>query len=154
MSSPPYPQLKEEEIVRQLASEIRILEGSVATLQSRLEVVRSAINEVALAHATLEGLTKLQEGDDTLVPVGAGSYLRMKVADTKKLIMGIGSGTAMEKDVASSLEDLKGRVQELDKARNSIQQQLDQTVSRYDQDREALEQMLQQQQGRTRQTAS
>ena len=145
--SVPYPQMKEEEIVRQLASEIRILEGSVTTLQSRLEVVRSAINEVAMAHATLEGLTKMQEGDDTMVPVGAGSYIRVKIADAKKLVMGIGAGVAMEKDVMSSIEELKGRVQELDKARDSIQQQLDQTAARYEQDREALDQLLRQQQG-------
>jgi prefoldin alpha subunit len=145
--------MKEEEIVRQLATEIRILEGSVTTLQSRLEVVRSAINEVALAHATLEGLTKLQDGDDTMVPVGAGSYIRMKIADSKKLVMGIGAGAAMEKDVMSSIEELKGRVQELDKARNSIQQQLDQTVARYEQDRETLDQLLRQQQGSAQQTS-
>ena len=152
--SVPYPQMKEEEIVRQLANEIRILEGSVTTLQSRLEVVRSAINEVALAHATLEGLTKLQDGDDTMVPVGAGSYIRVKIADSKKLVMGIGAGVAMEKDVMSSIEELKGRVQELDKARNSIQQQLDQTAARYEQDREALDQLLRQQQGSGQRTAS
>jgi prefoldin alpha subunit len=151
--SVPYPQMKEEEIVRQLATEIRILEGSVTTLQSRLEVVRSAISEVAMAHATLEGLTKLQDGDDTMVPVGAGSYIRMKLADSKKLVMGIGAGVAMEKDVMSSIEELKGRVQELDKARNSIQQQLDQTVARYEQDRETLDQLLRQQQGSAQQTA-
>jgi len=152
--SVPYPQMKEEEIVRQLANEIRILEGSVTTLQSRLEVVRSAINEVVMAHATLEGLTKMQDGDDTMVPVGAGSYIRVKIADSKKLVMGIGAGVAMEKDVMSSIEELKGRVQELDKARNSIQQQLDQTAARYEQDREALDQLLRQQQGSGQQTAS
>lgn len=141
------PQVKTEDIVRQLATEIRILEGSASALQSRLDIVRSAINEVTLAHATLGGLVKLQDGDDTLVPVGAGSYVRMKIADSKKLVMGIGAGTAMEKDVTSSIEELNGRMQELDKARNSIQQQLDQTLSRYQQDREALEELLGQQRG-------
>ncbi len=140
--SVPYPQMKPEELVSQLATEIRILEGSVATLQSRLDIVRNAISEVTLAHATLEGLTKLQEGDDTLVPVGAGSYVRMKISDSKKLVMGIGAGTAMEKDVVSSIDDLKSRIMELEKARNSIQQQLDQTVARYEQDRESLNQLL------------
>jgi prefoldin alpha subunit len=136
------PQVKESDIISQLATEMRILEGSAGTLQSRLDIVRTAISEVTLAHATLEGLTKMQDGDDTLVPVGAGSYVRMKIADSKKLVMGIGAGTALEKDVASSIEELKGRVLELDKARNSIQQQLDQTLARYEQDREALDQLL------------
>lgn len=135
-------QAKAEDLVRELATEIRILEGSASTLQSRLEIVRGAINDASLAQATLEGLTKLQDGDDTLVPVGAGSYVRMKVADSKKLIMGLGAGTAIERDVASSIEELKRRLQELDKARKSIQQQLDQTLTRYEQDRQSLDQLL------------
>jgi prefoldin alpha subunit len=147
------PQVNQEDIVRQLATEIRILEGTATTLQSRLDFVRTATNEAALAQATIEGLTKLQDGDDTLIPVGAGSYIRMKIADSKKLVMGIGAGVAMEKDVTTSIEELKLRVQELDKVRNSVQQQLDQTLGRYEQDREALDQLLQQQ-GAAKQTKS
>lgn len=143
------PQVKEEELVRQLATEIRILEGSAAALQSRLDIVRAAINEVNLAHATLTGLSSMQDGDDTLVPVGAGSYIRMRIADSKKLVMGAGAGTAIEKDVTSSIGELKGRIEELDKARNSIQQQLDQTLGRYQQDRDALEELLRRRPQRT-----
>ena len=136
------PQVSEEEIVRQLATEIRILEGSVTALQSRLEMVRAAISEVTLAHDTLEGLKNLQNGDSTLVPVGAGSYVRMTVADSKNHVMVIGAGVAMEKDVGNSVGELGSRLQEFDKAKTSIQQQLDQTVARYQQDREALEELL------------
>jgi prefoldin alpha subunit len=138
-------QVKEEDVVRQLASEIRILEGSIGVLQSRLDIVRAAINEVTLAYNTLEGMKKLQNGDATLIPVGAGSYIRMQVADSKKLIMGVGAGVAVEKDVEVSVEELKGRLQDLDKARTSIQQQLDQTATRYQQDREAIEELLRRQ---------
>jgi len=137
--------MKEEDVVRQLASEIRILEGSIGVVQSRLDIVRAAINEVTLAYNTLEGMKNLQNGDETLVPVGAGSYIRMQVADSKKLVMGIGAGVAVEKDVDGSVEELKSRLQDLDKARTSIQQQLDQTGTRYQQDREALEDLLRQQ---------
>jgi prefoldin alpha subunit len=136
------PQVNEEELVRQLAAEIRILEGSAGALQSRLDVVRAAISEFTLAHDTLDGLTKLTDGESVLVPVGAGSYIRMTIADSKKLIMGVGAGVAMERSVGSSVEELKSRLQELDKARTSIQQQLDQTLTRYQTDREALEEIL------------
>jgi len=134
--------VSEEDIIRQLATEIRILEGSAAALQSRLDIVRAAIAEITMAHATVEGLKSMQDGDATLVPVGAGSYIRMKIADSKKLVMGIGAGVTMEKDVDSSVEELKARLQDLDKARTSIQQQLDQTLLRYQQDREALDDLL------------
>ena len=137
------PQVSEDDIVRQLATEIRILEGSVNALQSRLEIVRAAIGEVTVAHDTIAGLKQLQSGDSVLVPVGAGSYIRMAIADSKNLVMGIGAGAAMEKNVDSSVEDLKSRLQDLEKARTSIQQQLEQTLGRYQQDRDALEEILQ-----------
>ena len=135
-------QVSEDDIVRQLATEMRILEGSVTALQSRLDIVRGAMSETTLAHDTLEGLKRLQNGDSVLIPVGAGSYVQMTIADSKKLIMGIGAGAAMEKNVENSVEELKGRLQELDKARTAIQQQLDQTLGRYQQDRDALEDLL------------
>jgi prefoldin alpha subunit len=135
-------QPSEEDIVRQLATEIRILEGSIGALQSRLDIVRAAISEITLAFNTLDGLKNMKEGDSALVPVGGGSYVRMQIADSKKLVMGIGANVAMEKDVESSVGELKGRLEELDKARLSIQQQLDQTASRYQQDRDALEELL------------
>jgi len=138
------PQVSEDDIIRQLATEIRILEGSVNALQSRLEIVRAAIGEVTVAHDTIAGMKQLQDGESVLVPVGAGSYIRMSIADSKKLVMGIGAGVAMEKNVEASVEDLKSRLQDLEKARTSIQQQLEQTVGRYQQDRDALEGILQQ----------
>ena len=141
-------QVKEEDVVRQLASEIRLLEGSIGVLQSRLDIVRAAINEVTLAFNTLDGMKNVHEGESTLVPVGAGSYIRMQVADPKNLIMGVGAGVAIEKDIGSSVEELKVRLQELEKARTSIQQQLDQTATRYQQDRDALEDLLRQQSSR------
>jgi prefoldin alpha subunit len=137
-------QVKEEDVVRQLAAEIRVLEGSIGLLQSRLDIVRAAINEVTLAHNTLEGVQKLQSGASTLVPIGAGSYVRMQLEDSKKLVMGIGAGVAVEKDVESSVTELKGRLEELEKARTSLQQQLEQTATRYQQDRDALEDILRQ----------
>ena len=143
-------QVKEEDVVRQLAAEIRILEGSIGVLQSRLDIVRAAISEVTLAHNTLEGVKNLQNGESTLVPVGAGSYIRMQLEDSKKLVMGIGAGVAMEKDFESSVAELKGRLEELEKARTSLQQQLDQTATRYQQDRDALEDLLRQQNTPTR----
>ncbi len=138
------PQVSEDDIVRQLATEIRILEGSVNALQSRLEFVRAAIDEVTVAHDTVTGLKQLQSGDPVLVPVGAGAYIRMSVDDSKNLMMSIGAGAAMEKNVESSVEDLKSRLQDLEKARTSIEQQLQQTLGRYQQDREALEEIMQQ----------
>ena len=138
-------QVKEEDVVNQLVAEIRILEGSIGVLQSRLGIVRAAISEVTLAHRTLEGVKVLTNGESALVPVGAGSYIRMQLQDSKKVVMGIGAGVALEKDVESSITDLKVRLEELEKARTSLQQQLDQTGTRYQQDREALEDILQKQ---------
>ncbi len=147
------PQVSEEDIVRQLANEIRLLEGSVNALQTRLEFVRAAISEVTVAHDTVTGLKQLEGGAPVLVPVGAGAYVRMSIADSKNLMMSIGAGAAMEKNVESSVEDLKSRLQDLEKARTSIEQQLQQTVSRYQQDRDALEDIMEKREAGVKKTS-
>jgi len=147
------PQVSEEDIVRQLATEIRLLEGSVNALQTRLEFVRAAISEVTVAHDTVTGLKQLESGDPVLVPVGAGAYVRMSIADSKNLMMSIGAGAAMEKNVETSVEDLKSRLQDLEKARTSIEQQLQQTVSRYQQDRDALEDIMEKREAGVKKTS-
>jgi len=67
-------------------------------------------------------------------------------------VMVIGASVAMEKDVGGSVEELGNRLQEFEKARTAIQQQLDQTVARYQQDRDALEDLLRRRESTTTKT--
>lgn len=132
----------EDEAIRQALVELRIYEGSARALEARLEIVNAAMNEYAQASSTLEGVRSQTVDAQTLIPVGGGSFVRARLADISKIVMGVGAGVAMEKPIEDSINDLKSRVADLEKARESLQNQLSQTLLKIEEDRGKLNEIV------------
>jgi prefoldin alpha subunit len=60
-----------------------------------------------------------------LVPIGGGSYIKSKLEDSEKLIVGIGANIAVEKNFGEAQEDFQARLLRLEQVRNSLQKQLE-----------------------------
>lgn len=118
--------------------QLRVYEGSARALQARLEMVNAALNEFSLASTTLEGVKTQKNDEDALIPVGGGSYVRVKLSDISKIVMGVGAGVAVEKPIQDSINEIKERIADLDKARISLQEQLNQALMRIEENRETL----------------
>ena len=117
-----------DDAMRQTLTEIRLMEGSARILQSRLDVVGAAMSETQTAISTLEGVRGIPVGSELLLPIGSGSFVKGKLAGLDEIIIGIGAGVCVEKTVDDSLKDLRVRNSELDRARNSVAQQLGQIL--------------------------
>jgi len=120
----------DEETLRRLVVELRILEGTAETLQARLNLVNAALTELNFAKMTLEGVEKEKSEAPLFVPIGGGSYVQAKLASSDKVILGIGSGVSVEKTVAEAKETVGNRIADLEKTRTTLQQQLVQVVNR------------------------
>jgi len=121
---------------------MRYLEQTAEALQQRISMVNAAITDVTYANATLDGVEKQKENDEMLVPIGGSSYVKVKLADQEKVIVGIGSGVSVEKTLEDAKADLKERLDELEKTMNSAQQQFSQVAERINSGRSRLESML------------
>jgi prefoldin alpha subunit len=137
----------EEEQLRQGLVQQRVYEGSARTLQARLEIINAAMNEFALASSTLEGIKSQKSDADALIPVGGGSFVRAKLADISKIVVGVGAGVAIEKPIDLSITEIKDRIADLDKARTTLQEQLNQTLIRLEENREKLNEIVKKQGG-------
>ena len=137
----------EEEQLRQGLVQQRVYEGSARTLQARLDIINAAMNEFALASSTLEGIKSQKSGADALIPVGGGSFVRAKLADVSKIVVGVGAGVAIEKPIDLSITEIKDRIADLDKARTTLQEQLNQTLIRLEENREKLNEIVKKQGG-------
>lgn len=137
----------EEEQLRQGLVQQRVYEGSARTLQARLDMINAAMNEFALASSTLEGIKNQKSDADALIPVGGGSFLRAKLADVSKIVVGVGAGVAIEKPIDLSITETKDRIADLDKARTTLQEQLTQTLIRLEENREKLNEIVKKQGG-------
>jgi prefoldin alpha subunit len=118
--------------------QLRAYEGSAQALQARLEIVNAALNEFSLASTTLEGVKTQKNDEDALIPVGGGSYVRVKLSDISKIVMGVGAGVAVEKPIQDSINEIKERIADFDKARTALHEQLNQVLIRIEENREKL----------------
>jgi len=131
----------EEETFRRLAVELRLLEGTAEALQSRINLVNAALTEFRIASITLEGIEKEKENSSLFVPIGGGSYIKAKLESSDKVIMGLGAGVASERTVKETKETLERRIGELEKTRNTLQQQLTQVIGRIQDGRSKLQEL-------------
>lgn len=130
MSKENLPQEDVREKVRNLAVELRLLEGAAGEVQARIGVVEAALREFSLASTTIQGLGELKVDDEILVPIGAGSYVKAKLSDTEKVLVNIGAGVTAEKTVKEALTLFENQMNELEKIRGSLHQQFAQILER------------------------
>jgi len=121
---------------------MRYLEQTAEALQQRISMVNAAITDLTYGNATLDGIEKEKENVEMLVPIGGSSYVKVKLADSNKVIVGMGSGVSIEKPLADAKATLKERLDELEKTMNSAQQQFSQVAERINTGRVRLESLL------------
>lgn len=133
---------KDEEELRKLSIEMRFLEQTAETLQQRMTMLNAAITDLTYASMTLEGVEKEKENAELLVPIGGSSYIKVKLKESDKVIVGLGSGVSVEKTLAEAKTIVKERLEELQKTMVSAQQQFGQVAERINVGRNRLESML------------
>ena len=133
---------RDEEEVRKLSMQLRYFEQTAENLQQRLSILNAALTDLSYANMTLESIEKEKENAEMLVPIGGSSYVSVKLADTNKVIIGLGAGVSVEKTVPEAKTIVKERLDELEKTRIQAQQQLSQMAERINQDRQRMESLL------------
>jgi len=132
---------KVEEELKRISVEMRILEQTAETLNSRINMVNAMITDLTYANMTLEGLEKQGENAELLVPIGGGSYIKAKLETPDKVTVGIGAGVSVEKTLQEAKDIINKRLEDLGKTRVSLQQQFSQIVERINEDREKFEEL-------------
>jgi prefoldin alpha subunit len=122
--------------------EMRFLEQTAETLQSRMNMINAAATDLKYAQTTLEGLDTVSEKSELLVPVGGTSYIRAKLDNPDQVIVGMGAGVSVEKTRQEAKEIIKKRLEDLDKARASVQQQFTQVAQKINEDRTKAEALV------------
>ena len=133
---------KVEEEMRRLSVEMRLLEQTAETIQSRINMVNAVIADLTYASMTLEGLEKEKENAELLIPIGGNSYIKARLEKPDKVTVGIGAGVSVEKTLQEAKEIIKRRLDDMEKSRVSLQQQFSQVLERINEDRERFEELV------------
>jgi prefoldin alpha subunit len=104
-----------EEEVRNLAMQHREYQKRAEAIQQQMNMVQISRDDCIRAIATIEELEALEEGIETMVPIGAGSFVYGRFDDLSKVIVNVGAGISVEKSIDGAKEILNHRKEELGK---------------------------------------
>lgn len=131
-----------EQELRRLDVEIRYLEQTADALEARINMINAVHTDSGYANVTLETLEKEKSDTELLVPIGGNSYVKAKLDNIDRVIVGIGSGVSVEKTLPDAKQTIKKRLEELNTARESFQNQFTQVALKIEDDRKKLEDMV------------
>ncbi len=102
-------------------------------------MVDAAVTDLKYANSTLEGLEENKIGSELLVPIGGNSYIKAKLDDPDRVIVGMGAGISVEKTFQEAKEVIKKRWEGLEETKDSLQQRFGQVAQKIDEDRSELQ---------------
>jgi len=130
-----------EEQAQQLLYQMQMMEGYLSELSQKEATIVSVIREASSAIQSLKTIDNKTD-NETLTPVGLGTFIKTKVVPNEKLILNIGAGIAVEKDKDSAINFLELRLKEMQVALQETSNQKQQISASLEQGKQQMEQML------------
>jgi len=112
-----------EQQLRQTLSALDLSKAQLENLSGQQELIRGSLEEHMRAKETVEAFSKTGDGEEILVPAGAGVFLHAKIGGNKSGIANIGAGVMMEKELADISKLLDSRIEELRHAVQELNEQ-------------------------------
>jgi prefoldin alpha subunit len=102
-----------------MVNELNMYQGQADVLNQQVETVKATISDLNIASETLETI-KDKKDTETLVPIGAGSFIITEIKNTDEVIVGLGAGVAVKKTVDSAQESVKDQKKDLEALLNKM----------------------------------
>ena len=118
-----------------------MMEGYLSELSQKETTIVQVIREASSAIQSLKTIDTRTD-NETLVPVGLGTFIKTKTVPNEKLILNIGAGIAIEKDKDSAINFLELRLKEMQVALQETSNQKQQISANLEQGKQQMEQML------------
>ncbi len=106
----------EDAELRQAIAVMESYKERVEALSRQVQVLRVSLEEVTLTSDALKAFKDAKEGDEIMIPVGASSFVTVKVTSNKNVVVGIGSNISVEKDVTDAVEYMEANGAEISEA--------------------------------------
>ena len=118
-----------------------MLEGYFSELTQKEGSIISVIREASFAIDSLKAIDN-KTNDETLVPIGLGTFVKTKLIPNQKLILNVGAGVAIEKDQNYAINFLESRLKEMQVAYQEIVGQRQRISASLEQGKQQMNQLL------------
>jgi prefoldin alpha subunit len=105
--------MEDRKKLEQLVNQLNAYQQQAEVLQQQMEGLNVTITELTIAEETLAAI-KGKDNAETLVPIGAGSFLITELKNTDEVIVGFGAGVAAKKKIGDAEESIAEQKKELE----------------------------------------
>ena len=91
-----------DEELRQAARTPDSYNQQLENTSRQIRLLQASRDETVRASRTLEALADAKEGDEVLIPIGASSFVTVKVTDKKTAVVGIGNKISVDKEYSDA----------------------------------------------------
>ncbi len=121
--------MEDRQRLEALVNELNTYQGQAEVLQQQIETLNATITELSVAMDTLITV-KGEDNKETLVPIGAGSFLITELKNTEDVIIGLGAGVAVKKKIDDAKDTIAEQKKELEELRDKMSSDL-QKITEY-----------------------
>jgi prefoldin alpha subunit len=121
--------MEDRQRLEALVNELNTYQGQAEVLQQQIETLNATIAELSVAMDTLDTV-KGEDNKETLVPIGAGSFLITELKNTNEVIIGLGAGVAVKKKIDDAKDTIAEQKKELEELRDKMSSDL-QKITEY-----------------------
>ncbi len=100
--------------VEKTLNEYEYYRAQAETLKRNMDLLNASLVELDVAGKSLDEIKKLGKQNEILVPLGGDSFVKASIADTEKILVGLGAGIVVEKDIPKAKGDFEQRIKELE----------------------------------------
>jgi prefoldin alpha subunit len=105
--------MEDRQRLQNIINELNMYKAQADALNQQIETVKATISELSLSEETLDSI-KGKKQLESLVPIGAGSFLISEIKNTDEVIVGLGAGAAAKKKIEDAVESIGEQKKELE----------------------------------------
>ena len=135
------PQLLTQEQLQELSGRYQQMQSQAEALSQQVNMLQITIRDVETALTTVDALKNETADKETLVPIGFGSFVNATLKNPDKIVVGIGAGVSVEKNVDDAKALLDKRKEELTK----YHEKLNENLTKFAQELQNIQAVMQQQ---------
>jgi len=122
--------------------EIQILEQQIKQIQKNLEILNQQIFELNMISNSLTEIKKTKIGQELLVPLGSGIFIKTELKDNNEILTNVGSDVVISKTNAETKTFIKSQTEFVIEMITKIEQELHLSISKYEELKEDLQELV------------
>jgi len=117
--------MEENEKLRNILSQLSGYREMARALQQQMAELTNLHSELSMTLNFVREMEKMKEGDQILVPIGSGSFVKARLDSVGRVLVGMGAGVVVEKSPNEAKEVLEKRMKEVDDILKNIRESLE-----------------------------